>query len=1072
MPKRGRAYKKLLANLAKGRAKFARLRRAHLEARKAEYVTANGLDADSMIEYEKCSLRDYGPENNIKIEGRAHYQDLNLDKTEVNGSFISDVGASLAKCRFIGKMNGSDSFYVRGKQIMSVNIFVREIEGLRIRSKENKIFGGHLLPVVRVENDSPSKIRQKIADLKKGSDLSVRDCGISLSSEDENQVDDPQPSVISSSKTPLVPSASSRISSHSDGSDSETLCSDDEVLPDLSEISDPSFNINRKRSPEKIKSPRRHLEKKKKKKMMPKHVKSREGKLMKAAKQNWLAKKEMFVVSSKDKRVLKNDQENGKSPLNSEGKDKSSNISFDHKLKPSPLATHSFKTTGIAELKPYAKSPKDVERKLTSSTDTVKTLNDSKVINRASTKEQEMERQSNLRMLLQKRLESPPPIKSIECKEAHISEKSSFSELNTTQDSQTHEYDSDDTIIYEETASNHVENVLPDIPAVYSSKMKRKSSADRDSNKKLKTTTEPSSGLRFVPSPVPFVVHSPPGSETEGEQHIRIQQVEGGITDAFQSPQSSSTSESNKLKLLKEKMEKKTGLEKKLNSVKEMFEENLKREKAEYERRVSMLESNYKKEVDVIGKVKQKLEDEINSILMYGEEEQTAAAESQAVDAASTMPTLVPLPEEESLQEEILPIKSHKTGPKRTKLLNIISDANINKFGTLHNSPSLSDTEKSGGSAIQMGTPINPLSIETPTKRKRGRPKLNKQPPVSNVASSSSRTSSAMPMPPVYSVAPETAQSKQKRHQTSQNVVVTPDGTIKAIQRHPKTHGEPPPYYESLMSRMEKVQPNPSNPSVHSPHMRLSSNQSTLPSASAQSQILVQLAPSFQTMNQSQINSQFQPQSAIQIPPQFQAQNSSLLFVPSQGVIPTSGPVIVNSVSDSQMINYLEHPASDAQSGSETVPSFTLPSTTQLPVVSQALSYVPSVNASRASMASARRPTQHQKSHLLVAAQPSIVSSSAAQAKAVPSNQGVIASHALAKSATVFGEPAKSMHIPKVFGPNEEERSSSPEAEQSCFLCGSPGGFVCCNSIVYCSEDCKSKDWVRHSAECAHNNRN
>ncbi|XP_064109794.1 uncharacterized protein LOC135217728 isoform X3 [Macrobrachium nipponense] len=937
------------------------------------------------------------------------------------------------------KMEGSDSFYVQGQQIMSVNTFVREIESLRIhreaegpliRHTDNKIFASHMLPVVLVEIDTPSVIRRKIAALKKGS-LTVRNRIVS-SSESEEEVDGHKLPVVSSSRTltSAPPVASSHISNHSDGPDSETNFSEDDFLPDLS---DPSYDIHKRSTPKKTKLLKGHPDKKsdyiKKRLKTTKIFKGSDGKLMKAAKQNCLAKQKMFAISPKDKRVFKSGQENDKTALT--GEQQKDNKIHEYKAKPSFSTAHHFKTTGIAELKPFAKSPKDVERKLTTSID-LRHVSDLQEKNRGNNKEEAVEKRSQLRILLQKRLESPPPVsplKSCESPKDPEPEIESLSgEMNVSQETSNCNYDSDDTIIFEE-----------DSPGDSGTK-KRKNSDDKDDNKKLKTAAESSHGLRIVPSPIPFIEQSSYNREADGEQQIKIQQVEGGVTDAFESSDPSSNPEIKKLKLLKVKMEMKTALEKRLSTAKKIHEENLRKEKAAYERRIRAEERRYQSEVTVIENKKQKLDVEINSILVYGEEN----IESGTADASPTLSVVLAVPHEDSSQPEVKPAEGLEARLSKAKL-NIIPDACVSRFGTLPNLvPATSCTVGSGVPPLQVGNTApgyNNVNVEEPhPKPKRGRPRKIKPVPMLDV----------MSLPPAQSVGPVTAPSqpvmfKQKTVQPCPNVVVSSDGAI-----HNKS-------YDTVRSPQKQIHPKLSNSTVL-PSPALFSHDIKTSVSSTTSPILVQISPAFQSPNTPQIH----------LPPQFQTPNSGVLFVSSQGGIPVSGPVIVNAMSpaitDSQRISFTEKPASVAQSLSSSTPLLSIPSTTQLSSASQTSAYVST------GMGGATRLTQHQKSHLLVAAQPAITSGSATQAKPLPSNSSVITSHPVTKTGAVYGETSKRLTLSKAdhFSPNEEERSSSPEAEQSCFLCGSPGEFVCCNSIVYCSADCKSKDWGRHSGECAH----
>ncbi|XP_066955350.1 nucleolar protein dao-5-like isoform X7 [Macrobrachium rosenbergii] len=846
-----------------------------------------------------------------------------------------------------GKMEGSDSLYVRGQQIMSVSTFVKEIESLRIhreaegrliRHTDDKIFASHMLPVVLVEIDTPSIIRRKIAALKKSSST-VRNRIVS-SSESEEEADDSKLPAVSSPRTlSSAPPASSRTSNHSDGSDSETKFSEDDFLPDLLNITDPSYDTSRKSIPKKTKLLQGHPVKKRryvKKFKAPKLFKGGDGKLMKAAKQVCLEKQKMFAKSDKGKRVFKSGQENDKTALTGEQPKDSKN--HEYKFKQSFSTSHHFKTTRITEFKPFAKSPKDVERKLTTSSDMTKHVSDLQDINRGNNKEEAVAKRCELRMLLQKRLESPPPVKSGESPKDPEPEIPGLSgETSISQEASNCDYDSDETVIYEETVIRNSGSLLAGTPPEQSSTRKRSSSDDRDDNKKLKTAAESSHGLRIVPSPVPFVEQSSYNRETDGEQQIKIQQVEGGVTDAFESPDLSSKPEIKKLKLLKVKMEMKTALEKRLNTAKEIHEENLRKEKAAYERRIRSEERRYQSEVTIIEKKKQKLDDEINSILMHSEEN----VEGGTADASPTLSVILPVPDKDNSQPQVGPAEGLLARLPKTKV-NIIKDASVSRFGTSQNS-----VPASGCQQVNVE--------ESPPKPKRGRPRKIKPIPRLDVSS----------LPPVQSVAPVTAPS------------------------------------QPMMFK-----PNPAQPC---PNVVVSSG------------------------------------------------------------IPVSGPVLVNAmnpvVTDSQRISFIDKPPSVAQFLGSAVPLLSIPSTTQLSSASQTSPHV------SVSMGSAARLAQPQKSHLLVAAQPAITSGSATQAKALPSNSSVTTPHPVTKTEAVYGDTSKHLILskPDHFSPNDEERSSSPENGESCFLCGSPSEFECCNGLMYCSADCKSKDWGRHAGECAHN---
>ncbi|XP_066955346.1 uncharacterized protein [Macrobrachium rosenbergii] len=929
-----------------------------------------------------------------------------------------------------GKMEGSDSLYVRGQQIMSVSTFVKEIESLRIhreaegrliRHTDDKIFASHMLPVVLVEIDTPSIIRRKIAALKKSSST-VRNRIVS-SSESEEEADDSKLPAVSSPRTlSSAPPASSRTSNHSDGSDSETKFSEDDFLPDLLNITDPSYDTSRKSIPKKTKLLQGHPVKKRryvKKFKAPKLFKGGDGKLMKAAKQVCLEKQKMFAKSDKGKRVFKSGQENDKTALTGEQPKDSKN--HEYKFKQSFSTSHHFKTTRITEFKPFAKSPKDVERKLTTSSDMTKHVSDLQDINRGNNKEEAVAKRCELRMLLQKRLESPPPVKSGESPKDPEPEIPGLSgETSISQEASNCDYDSDETVIYEETVIRNSGSLLAGTPPEQSSTRKRSSSDDRDDNKKLKTAAESSHGLRIVPSPVPFVEQSSYNRETDGEQQIKIQQVEGGVTDAFESPDLSSKPEIKKLKLLKVKMEMKTALEKRLNTAKEIHEENLRKEKAAYERRIRSEERRYQSEVTIIEKKKQKLDDEINSILMHSEEN----VEGGTADASPTLSVILPVPDKDNSQPQVGPAEGLLARLPKTKV------------------------PASGCQQVNVE--------ESPPKPKRGRPRKIKPIPRLDVSS----------LPPVQSVAPVTAPSqpmmfKPNPAQPCPNVVVSSGGAIQQKS------------YNTVRSHKNQSHAEPNNPAVlHNPAVlrtpALFSHDKKKSISSATSQILGQLSSSIQSLNTPQVAPHFQPQGPIQIP-QFQTPNSGLLLVPSQGGIPVSGPVLVNAmnpvVTDSQRISFIDKPPSVAQFLGSAVPLLSIPSTTQLSSASQTSPHV------SVSMGSAARLAQPQKSHLLVAAQPAITSGSATQAKALPSNSSVTTPHPVTKTEAVYGDTSKHLILskPDHFSPNDEERSSSPENGESCFLCGSPSEFECCNGLMYCSADCKSKDWGRHAGECAHN---
>ena len=414
----------------------------------------------------------------------------------------------------------------------------------------------------------------------------------------------------------------------------------DNSLPD---ISDPTYGEkNKKYSPRKKIFPLAKKTKLLKKKNPANPSKPSDGALMKAARQNLLHKQKMFAINDKDKRLSKPGQEAEKSPL------------ISSEVHEKTYSSHSYKPTKIAQLKPNAKSPKDVERGHKNSPEAVNSF-------RGTVDMSKQMARDKLRPMLLKHLQSPPReieterspelfspreksqeviLPKEKSQEVIIPKEKSqeviipreapipavimpFNQGESSQDDRHDGSDSDETIIFgEDVGEQNSEDISEETSETNLGREKRKNSEELRACKKFKGQ-ENASRICVVGSPVHCADLDADAIVMEDNPPILIANIQGGVADAFEDPQ-----KKNSLDILElqKKLKLKSACDTKLKEENERFDKELKREREMFDKRMAEIKAKHDEKVSIIDQEKQKLEAEVAEMVQLESVNKTSKA--------------------------------------------------------------------------------------------------------------------------------------------------------------------------------------------------------------------------------------------------------------------------------------------------------------------------------------------------------------------------------------------------------------------------------------------------------------
>ncbi|KAK7073380.1 hypothetical protein SK128_016710 [Halocaridina rubra] len=1072
-----------------------------------------------------------------------------------------------------GDMNDKmldSSFPHSGKQIMSVKTFLQEIEGLRrAYAQPSGKRGGPMLPNVLVHRDTPKDIQRKQRALKRSSAFH-RKSGIDEFPMKYKDFMDSAPE--SADFSPL-----SLQSQNSNGNMSELSdwLSDADSLPNLSEDEDPSYT--NRFFKKKTSCPLQGQGRGKKRGRPPKlkigeSIKkpcynSGDGRLMKSARKNCLQKLKMYSNGRKDKRPRKASDENVTFRTVSHRKAlaECSHISTLESLQPN-TSSH-YRTTQIAQLKPFAKSPKDVEK----SPDPMNTLN---TIYRTSKDHEVTKDPEEFRQVLKNRL-ATFPLKYSDAHNVNDKRKSCTDSMALDDSIDLDGNSSHETIPYDDVQpnittsnkkmktvikeGNHYteaaivsEMVMPDITA---------------SNKKMKAVIHEGNYPQLPVATSPINFQESLIDTTDTEAAIVIEKVAGGVHDAFDSPErdvsqevdptltpSNITSHLKQEKLkLQENEDRRDIVILRMKHLQDSIDDlkvelaNFEHEKVTLDKDIENLTSKIKQSESLLKKhselAKGLLEDDGTSDDIVPQNithqepsqqtlRQTMTKAINVIPAASMSKFGMTNPVKEvsvsdtqdRVDSSILEARlrlSNTTGYNDGKSLSIqqsigSSDASRNSLGTGPASVfgPCGNFNKDGhkGSNLNSPGPLAPpypspsyqqtVRFRTVPKSRHCQGQSQMQTQISAVSNLQLLGSQMVPgtkSQPVQSYCPIRPRYHDNLSHSTPNELEQPQQQSQPQQQHNKLPADIPLFQQQ--SQQHPLHPQSQMPHQHPqvlqlpqiqahPHMAGSYLQQQVAVNSLsqekqqqeqQCQQLYFITSNNNLIQNSNLPSVNQQQSSVVFLPKSDNQQMVIFNPVSSSVGPTDASSLSSSVvttagnvtftTTTANIGAKTNLAGSSRGQSSLSKSmvsncYPVPNSKQKECLLEEPQLIPSSQStSRVSVSYPVQPS-HSKTlipttHLMVPSQPS-VNPVKTQVKARTSNMGQSAvlqsvSH---MSQDASRSPALAMLI------SNEETVPSPEPEKSCFLCGAPYSFVCCNNILYCSQKCKEKDWSRHQCEC------